>query len=389
MAIELAWYMSCDGDSAYIGQKFAEHPPSYETFTRVAQNAERSGFTTILVPTSQVSGHYGPQAPTWDSMVNAAVIGPATETIKLLLAVRVGVIDPAICARMMASLDELTGGRILYNVVTGGAPLASYGETLDHDARYARTDEYLEILEGLWTRERFSFKGKFYRLEDATVYPRPVQKPRIPFYMAGASEVAQDIAIRRAEYSVFWGETPAQVAERVDYMNEQCARAGRMRPLRYVTRFQMFARKTEEEAFEAAEETMRRVDPEVLAHRGKVISSFESKGTKAQQARAQEEMVGPNLWAGMGRIRSGSAVAIVGSYEQCAQKIVELEQAGVDLLILSGFPLSEECQTIGTHVIPLVREMERALGLVREGDEAFLALSQGSPASVPELPQIQ
>ncbi len=375
MAIELAWYMSCDGDSAHIGQKFADHPPSYDTFTRIAQNAERSGFTTILVPTSQVSGHYGPQAPTWDSIVNAAVIGPATSTIKLLLAVRVGIIDPAICARMMASLDELTGGRILYNVVTGGAALSSYGEELEHDTRYERTDEYLEILEGLWTQEKYSFEGKFYRLENATVYPRPVQKPRIPFFMAGSSEVAQGIAVRRAEYSVFWGQSPEQVAERVAHMNRKCAQAGRTRPLKYVTRFQIFARASEEEAFEAAEEVMSRVDPEVLAHRGKVISSFESLGTKEQQARTREEMVGPNLWAGMGRIRSGSAVAIVGSYEQCAQKIVEIEQAGINLLILSGFPLHGECENVGKHVIPIVREMEKELGLAEE--DAALSSARG------------
>lgn len=379
MAIELAWYMSCDGDGAHIGRKFAEHPPSYGAFTRIARNAERSGFTTILVPTSQVSGHYGPQAPTWDSMVNAAVIGPATKTIKLLLAVRVGVIDPAVCARMMSSLDELTGGRILYNVVTGGAALSSYGESLDHDARYERTDEYLEILEGLWTREKYSFKGKFYRLKDATVYPRPAQKPRIPFFMAGSSEIARDIAVRRAEYSVFWGETPEQVAGRVADMNAQCARAGRARPLKYVTRFQIFARESEAEAFEAAEEVMSRIDPEVLAHRGKVIASFESRGTKEQQARTKEEMVGPNLWAGMGRIRSGSAVAIVGSYAQCARKIIEIERAGVDMLILSGFPLHEECEIVGRRVIPLVREMERDLGLIREEDEAFLSPGRAVP----------
>ena len=90
-------------------------------------------------------------------------------------------------------------------------------------------------------------------------------------------------------------------------MNDKCERAGRTRPLKYVTRFQIFARESEEEAFEAAEEVMSRVDPEVLAHRGKVISSFESQGTKDQQARTREEMVAPNLWAGMGRIRSGSA----------------------------------------------------------------------------------
>jgi alkanesulfonate monooxygenase len=376
MAIELAWYMSCDGDSAHIGQKFADFPPSYDTFTRIAQNAERSGFTTILVPSSQISGHYGPQAPTWDSLVNAAVIAPATKTIKLLLAVRVGIIDPAIAARVMSSLDELSGGRILYNVITGGAALSTYGEELDHDTRYERTEEFVQILDGLWTQEKFSFEGKFYKLEDATVYPRPVQNPRIPFYIAGSSEIAQDIAVRRGNYYVFWGQNPEQVEERVQHMNQKCEAAGR-EPLKYVTRFQIIARETEGEAYEAAQELLSQVDPDVLAHRGKFISTFESQGTQEQQQRTKDEMVGPNLWAGMGRIRSGSAVAITGSYEQCARKIIEIEQAGINLLILSGFPLHSECERVGRHVIPLVREMEREMGLVREEDEAFLPLSQG------------
>ncbi len=378
MSIELAWYMSCDGDGAHIGQAFADHPPGYETFTRIARNAEKSGFTTILVPTSQVSGHYGPQAPTWDSVINASVIIPATKTIKPLLAVRVGIIDPAICARMFTTLDELSGGRVMYNVVTGGAALAAYGEELDHDTRYERTEEFLQVLEGLWTQDIFSFEGKFYKLKDASLYPKPVQKPRIPLFIAGSSETAQDITIRRGDYYVFWGESPEQVAGRVRHMEKKCAAAGREREMKYVTRFQIIARESEEEAYEAAQELLSRIDPAVLAHRGKVISGFDSKGTREQQDRTKEEMVGPNLWAGMGRIRSGSAVAIVGDYEQCARKIIEIEQAGIDLLILSGFPLHTECERVGRHVIPLVREMERGLDLVREEDEAFLALSRGA-----------
>ncbi|MFP6890517.1 MAG: LLM class flavin-dependent oxidoreductase [Nitrospinota bacterium] len=375
MSVELAWYMSCDGDSAHIGQQFADNPPSFETFTRIARKAEKSGFTTILVPTSQVSGHYGFQAPTWDSIINAAVIAPATSTIKLLLAVRTGVIHPAICARMMASLDELSGGRILYNIVTGGAALSNYGDDLDHDTRYERTDEFLEVMEGLWTQDDFSFEGRFYQLKNASVYPKPVQKPKIPFFMAGISDIARDIAVRRGDYWVFWGETPEQVRERVESMEELLEGTGRR--LKYVTRFQIIARGTEEEAYEAAQEILSQADPEVLAHRGKVISAFDSLGTRDQQARTKEEMVGPNLWAGMGRIRSGSAVAIVGSYEQCARKIIEIEQAGIHLLILSGFPLHLECERVGEHVIPLVREMERELGLVNEEEDTFLALSQG------------
>ena len=376
MAIEFAWYMSCDGDSDHIGQKFADFPPSHETFTRIAVNAEKSGFTTILVPTSQVSGHYGHQAPTWDSLINAAVIAPKTETIKLLLAVRVGIIDPAICARMFASLDELSGGRILYNVVTGGGALASYGENLEHDTRYERTEEFIQILDGLWKEDSFSFEGKFYHLDNASVYPRPVQKTGIPFYVAGSSEIAQDIAIRRGDYYVFWGQDPQQVSERVQHMENKIAILGRENELKYVTRFQIYARETEQEAFDAAYEVLSQIDPDVQAHRGKFISSLESKGTKEQHSSHEDDMLAPNLWTGMSRIRSGSAVAIVGSYEQCAKKIIEIEQAGINLLILSGFPLHSECEVIGNHVIPLVRQMEEEMGLISEKDKDFIKYSK-------------
>ncbi|MEE9275240.1 MAG: LLM class flavin-dependent oxidoreductase [bacterium] len=357
MALELAWYLSCDGDSAHLGTKLPEVMPGYDNFREIAQNAERSGFTTILVPTAQQSAHYGPEAPTWDSIVNATIVASATRTIKLLLAIRVGVIDPAICARILSSLDHLSGGRILFNVVTGGAPLASYGEELDHDARYRRTEEYLQVLEGLWTQEKFSFEGEHFRLRDAASYPKPVQKPRIPFYVAGSSEIARQIAVRRADYAVFWGENPGQVAERVRDMERRLSGTGRK--LKYVTRFHIIARETEAEAFEAAQALLDRVDPEVAAHRGKVIARYESQGTRDQQARTREEMAGPNLWTGLGRVRDGAAIAITGSYAQCAERIVEIGRAGIDLLILSGFPLRSECERVGRCVIPLVREMER------------------------------
>ncbi|MFP6889726.1 MAG: LLM class flavin-dependent oxidoreductase [Nitrospinota bacterium] len=353
--------MSCDGDAAHLGQKSADDPPSYETFTRIAQNAERSGFSTILVPTHQSSAHFLREAPAWDSLVNAAVIAPATKTIKLLLAVRAGIIEPAALARILASLDELSGGRILYNVVTGGKFQTAFSGEIEHDDRYERTEEYLQILEGLWTQDRYSFKGKYYQVEDAMVYPKPVQKPRIPFFLAGSSEIARQIAVRRAEYSVFWGQSPDQVAERVRDMEERLEGTGRK--LKYVTRFQIVARETEDEACEAAQELLSRADPDVLAQRGIDPAEAAGNGDLAPKERTREEMVGPGLWGGMGRIRSGSTVAIVGSYDLCARKIVEFERAGIDLLILSGFPLHSECERVGRHVLPLVREMEKELGL--------------------------
>jgi alkanesulfonate monooxygenase len=355
--------LSCDGDTAHLGQKSADDPPSYETFTRIARNAERSGFSTILVPTHQSSAHFLREAPAWDSLVTAAVIAPATKSIKLLLAVRAGIIEPAALARILASLDELSGGRILYNVVTGGKFQTAFSGEIEHDDRYERTEEYLQILDGLWTQDGYSFKGKYYQVEDVVVYPKPTQKPRIPFFLAGSSEIARQIAVRRAEYSVFWGKSPDQVASRVRDMEERLEGTGRK--LKYVTRFQIVARETEDEAFEAAQELLSRADTDVLTQRG--IDPAEAAGDEAlaPKDRTREEMVSPGFWGGMGRIRSGSTVAIVGSYNQCAQKIIEFERAGIDLLILSGFPLHSECERIGRHVIPLVRGMEIELGLAK------------------------
>ncbi len=296
--------------------------------------------------------------------MTAAVIIPATRTIKLLLALRTGIIEPAVAARVLASLDQLSSGRILYNVITGGKLQTAFSGELEHDDRYERTEEFMQILEGLWTHERFSFEGKHYRIKDAMVSPRPVQKPRIPFFLAGSSEVARGIAVRRAEYSVFWGQDPAQVAERVRDMEARLEGTGRR--LKYVTRFQIVARETEGEAYEAAQELLSQADPGVLAQRGIDPEAARGRSDLPPIERTRSEMTGPALWGGLGRIRSGSTVAIVGSYEQCADKIIEIERAGIHLLILSGFPLHSECGRIGRHVIPLVREKESALGLAGE-----------------------
>lgn len=359
MPIELAWYLSCDGDSAHIGTKMPEIMPSFENFAQIARNAERSGFTTILVPTAQVSAHYGPEAPTWDSVVNAGIVAQATETIKILLAIRIGVMEPPILARTLATLDHLSKGRILFNIVSGGAALSMYGEELDHAARYRRTEEYLQILEGLWTQEKFSFEGDFFSLKDATLYPKCFQQPRVPLFMAGSSDISREIAVRRAEYSVFWGQNAAQLTDRVQDMRRRLEGTGKT--MKYVTRFHIVARETEAEARDAAEEMLSQIDAEVLAHRGKTLSRYDSQGTKEQQDMSREEWPEPNLWGGIGRIRDGAAISIVGSFEQCAAKIVEFGQAGIDLLILSGFPLHAECERVGQNVIPLVREMESRL----------------------------
>ncbi len=216
MPIELGWYLSSDGDGAHIGTKSADSPPGQETFARVARNAEQWGFATLLIPTSQVSTHYSRQAPAWDSIITAAMIAAATRTINLLLAVRVGTVDPSVFARMTASLDQLSGGRIICNLVSSGGGVAIEEENLDAAKRALRTEEDLKVLDGLWTKDTFAFEGSFYRFKDMTVYPKPAQEPRIPICLAANTDAASEIAARCAEYALFWVNGPGQAAERVN-----------------------------------------------------------------------------------------------------------------------------------------------------------------------------
>jgi alkanesulfonate monooxygenase len=354
MGLEFGWYVPNDGDGRYVGIPQPEIYPTLENLARVIQTAERVGFDTILVPTNQQNNTFSSSAPYIDSIVSAAALAPLTSSIKLLVAIRMGTIDPGVCARMGATLDLLSNGRFLINIVTGGNPLGMYGEQLDHDARYRRTDEYVQILKGLWTTERFSFEGEFYRFSDAICWPKPLQKPHPPIYFPGASEIARQIAAREADYYLMHGETLPLAAERVQDMERRLRETGRC--LRYGIRFQIVARETEAAALEAGQQLLSRIDPEVLKTRAAMYARTESVGQRRLNAQTEQEMVAPNLWGGMRKVRAGAGTALLGSYEQVADRILEYHRAGLNLFIFSGYPMAEEAERIGERVIPLVRE---------------------------------
>src|ERR671937_1572734 len=158
----------------------AEREPTLAYIARIAQAAERGGFSTLLLPVG--SGCL-------DGWAIASALMPLTSRLRFMLAVRPGFIQPAVAARQAATFDYLSGGRLSINVVTGGAPdeLARDGDFLGHATRYRRTREFVRILKDLFEQQRVTFQGEFFRVQDARIHPRPVQRPRPPFYIAGAS----------------------------------------------------------------------------------------------------------------------------------------------------------------------------------------------------------
>jgi alkanesulfonate monooxygenase len=346
--IEFYWVAPSTGDGEFLGTWLPERMPTVELLAQVVRAAEASGFDGVLVPTGQRNNHFGPESPYIDSVSAASALAAVTTRIKLLVAIRTGLINPALCARMCATIDLLSGGRFMLNIVSGGTPLAMYGEQLSHEERYRRTDEKIAILKGLWTCDEFNFEGEFYRLSAAVCYPKPLQKPYPPIFFAGQSDVARDIGVREADCMLKLGGPLEESREFAADIRRRAQAAGR--DVRVGAHFYVVARRTEAEAFAAAERLLSRVDDRVYAMRHPSAPT-----PPARAARVADEMVAPNFWGGLQRaLGSGWSNALLGSYEQVAAVLRRNVEAGFGVFIITAFPMAEEAERLGENVLPLV-----------------------------------
>ncbi|NGZ77908.1 LLM class flavin-dependent oxidoreductase [Saccharibacillus alkalitolerans] len=385
--IEFGWFLPTAGDGKYVGVE-PERPATLDYLTEVAQAAENAGFEFVLIPTG------GPCLDAW--VVGSAVMS-WTKTLRPLVAVRPGLTAPVLSARMGAALDQLSGGRAMINVVTGSSvqDLEELGDPLarSHDERYERADEYLEVMKRTWANgdkpqaSEFAaaadngrnphnggesatalsepFRGKHYSFERTSSSPRTVQKPHPPFYLGGSSEAAKKVAVRHADTFLMWGEPHAWIEEQIAEI-ESLRRAyeeetGRPRELRYGMRAQVLVRDTEEEAWAAAREIISQVSPEAIERAEKEFAATDATNQRRQnelreQSKAEQFVVGPNLWTGLSVVRSGGAILIVGTADQVSQRLIEYAELGVSTFILSGYPHLEEAEIFGREALPLFRE---------------------------------
>jgi alkanesulfonate monooxygenase len=267
---------------------------------------------------------------------------------------RPGFIAPTVAAKMSNTLDQLSRGRVLINVVTGGFPheLAADGDFMEHDERYARTQEFMQVVRKAWTEPRsWSHEGKYYTVEKGNVFPKPYQKPCPPWYFGGASDAAKQVGAEETDVYLLWGETIPMVRERISDMRARAAKVGRT--LRFGIRLLVVVRETDEEARAAAEAMVAEVPERFEEMMQKHMSGADSEGEKRQRMlREQGDWVGPNLWTGIGRARLGVGLALVGSGESVAARIREYVHEGIDTFIFSGYPHLEESQRFGKYVMP-------------------------------------
>jgi alkanesulfonate monooxygenase len=346
--IDLGWFIPTMGDTSRLGDPTASTPPSLELFTHIARTAEDAGFTYLLVPVM-------PECH--EAYIACAMVSAQTSTIDMLVAARAGFIAPTVMAKMLSTFDQLSGGRLRVNLITGGdsAEMAADGMFYDHDERYDVLTETVEILKDAWTRdEPFDVDGRYFTARGVNVQPRPVQRPHPPFYLGGMSPAARELCAAHADVHLFWGDTPANIAGHVQDMTARAA--GKGRTLDFGMRLQVIVRETEEQAWAAAEELISHASAE---HRESVKgrwSESQANDRMKELATAEGHLVDEHLWSGIATVRHGAGIAIVGDPEQVAGKIAEFVDAGCSSFCLSGYPHAEEAERFGRLVMPLLRE---------------------------------
>ncbi len=349
MSLDIFWFLPTSGDTRYLGKSNSGRPVTSEYLQQIAVAADTLGYDGILIPTG--SGCLDP----W---VTASSIAGVTRRLKLLVALRTALTKPTAAARMAATLDQATHGRLLLNVVAGGdsTELAADGIFLDHDARYAEAAEFLAIWRRLLAGESVDFHGAHHRVEGARNFFPSVQRPHPPLYFGGSSEAAHELAAEHVDAYLTWGEPPAAVAGKIADVRARAARRGRT--VRFGVRLHVIVRETNEEAWAAADKLISRLDDETIAKVQARYAAMDSEGQRRMAAlhggRRDQLEVSPNLWAGVGLARGGCGTALVGDARTVAARLKEYADLGVDSFVLSGYPHLEEAYRFAELVFPLL-----------------------------------
>jgi alkanesulfonate monooxygenase len=276
------------------------------------------------------------------------------------------VLTPALAARQSAALDRISNGRLILNIVTGGQPgeLAGDGLLLDHDERYALTDEFLTIWRGLLRDKSIDFTGRYLTSKQGKLgLYDSVQKPYPPLWFGGSSDAGIAVAASHADLYLTWAEPPALVAEKLAAVRAASAALGR--DMRFGLRVHLIVRETDSEAWAAAEKLISRLsDATIAASQRRLGGETDSVGQKRQLAlhggRRDKLEVSPNLWAGVGLIRGGVGTALVGSPETVATRLREYQALGIETIIASGYPHLEEAYRVAELLFPALGIGKRA-----------------------------
>ncbi len=346
--VEFGWYLPTHGDTTAFNDAAAVIPPSPELLHRVVAAAEAAGFTYLLIPVGQTC---------WEAFMTGAFVAAHSKFIKPLIAARPGFMNPVLAAKMIATFDRMSGGRIAINLIAGQADKEVLGEGVAYgkEDRYALMREETAIMKLLWTQSGgVDYDGRFHKLVGARAAPKPLQKPYPKFYLGGGSDLAADISAEHSDVHLFWGDLPETIAENIKDLNARAANYDRRGPLCFGMRLQVICRETEAEAWAVAERLVARTSEADRAKLKDRVATSEANRRVQALAAAHGDRAGDHLWTGLTRVRPGAGVAVVGDPAQVAHQFRQFIDAGCSSFCLSGYLHDEEAERFGRLVRPLL-----------------------------------
>ncbi|WP_059103118.1 LLM class flavin-dependent oxidoreductase [Shouchella shacheensis] len=321
-------------------------PTTFEYAKKVVQAAEQWGYDTTLIAELYLNDIKGPGEDALEAWTTAAALASVTEKIEIMSAIRPGFHNPAVAAKMAANLDQISNGRFTLNVVSAWweEEARQYGGAFtEHDERYARTEEFLDVLKGLWHEETFSYDGTYYQVENAKLAPKPVQRPHPILYAGGESEKGKETIAATCDAYVMHGGTVEEVGLKIEDMKKRRAATTHPPFSSFGMAAYVICRDTEAEA----EAELKRITDvkESDAYAG--YNDFTSKSQLEQQIKLQDYSVS----------NRGLRPQLVGTPEQIARRVLEYEKVGLDLLLLQCSPQYEEMERFSKEVMPLVEKL--------------------------------
>ena len=313
---------------------------SWSYVKKLAQRSEQVGFDLTLIAELNLNDIKGVEAPSLDAWSTAAALAAVTERIELMVAVRPTFHLPALLAKQAANIDHISGGRLTLNVVSSwwAEEARKYGVTFEqHDDRYARTREWLDVLDGTWKQDHFSYSGKYYRVEDNVLEPKPVSQPRPTLYAGGESPAAKELIAEKCDAYLMHGDPPERVGEKIKDLRERRAKHN-LPPLKYGVAGYAVVRETQREAGDE----VRRITDVQQSAAGYANYQEWLAGTQLEQRVSLEDYSVSNRG-----LRSG----LVGTAEQVAERLAEFEKVGVDLVLLQFSPQMEEMDQFAKTII--------------------------------------
>ena len=345
--MQVLWFIPTHGDGRYLGTSIGGRSTDYHYLRQIAQAVDHLGYYGALLPTGRSCE---------DAWIAASTLVPLTQRMKFLVAVRPGLVSPSVAARMAATFDRLSNGRLLINVVAGGDPveLAGDGLYLSHDDRYHLTNEFLTIWREIIQGNEITHKGDYLEVQGGKLLFPTVQKPYPPLWFGGSSLVAQEVAAKHVDTYLTWGEPPEQVAQKISSVRRFAEEQGRT--MQFGIRLHVIVRETEQQAWDAANQLIRYVDEDAIATAQKAYARMDSEGqrrmTQLHHGSREALEISPNLWAGVGLVRGGAGTALVGDPGTIAARILEYSNLGIDTFILSGYPHLEEAYRVAELLFP-------------------------------------